>query len=225
MSANALEFSSGGRKFFEFPQFCVNPRTFSTVETPIWFRPERACSMPYTLLGFTLLLVLAVVIMPVPRVRQWLWTTAARMSQAMVLAFLGACGTFFVQPSAAPEWLVKAADPIINSTLGLPLDANSGLPWLVVAVLAVVVTLPVLMLVELGLNLSTQTVQVQSLRKELRQAATWVDSRLGAVGIVGPAYPPLTSEGAAAVAALRSVSQSGKEKSPATAPLVIDLLK
>lgn len=97
---------------------------------------------------------------------------------------------------------------MIEGTLGMPLDAASGLPWLLIAILAVGVSLPVLMLIELGLNLSAQTAQVQALRKELRQAAAWVDSRLAAVGITGPSYPPLPNEAAAAVEALRSAGKS-----------------
>jgi hypothetical protein len=180
--------------------------------------------MFYNLSGFALLLVLAMTVLPVPRARQWLWTALARMTQAAVLAFLGACGTFFVQPSAAPQWLLDAADPMIEGTFGLLLDATSGLPWLVIAVLAVGVSLPMLMLVELGLNLSAQIAQVQALRKELRQAAVWVDNRLAAVGIPGSAYTPLPNEAAAAAEALRSAGTADRQES-SSIPLVIDLIK
>jgi hypothetical protein len=181
--------------------------------------------MLYTIFGFALLFLLAIMVLPVPRVRQWLWTSLARMSQAAILACLGACGTFFVQPNAAPQWLIDAADPMIEGSLGMPLDATSGLPWLVIAVFAVGVSLPVLMLVELGLNLSAQAAQMQALRKEMRQAAAWVDSRLASLGITGPAYPPVPNEAAAAAEALRSANHADKAQSSAPVPLVIDLLK
>jgi hypothetical protein len=181
--------------------------------------------MLYNIFGFGLLSLLAITVLPVPRVRRWLWAALTRMSQAIVLAFLGACGTFFVQPHAAPQWLIDAADPVIEGTLGLPLDAASGVPWLVIAVLAVGVSLPVLMLVEVCLNLSVQAAQVQALRKELRQAAAWVDSRLAAVGITGPVYPRLPNEAAAATEALRSGNHADNPHSSGHVPLVIDLLK
>jgi hypothetical protein len=60
-----------------------------------------------TVLGLTVLVLLAVIVLPVPRVRRRL-TGTARMIQAAVLAFLGACGTFFVQPQTAPDWLTTA---------------------------------------------------------------------------------------------------------------------
>lgn len=179
-----------------------------------------------TVLGFALLVLLAAVVLPVPRVRRWLLTVTARLGQAVILACLGACGTFFVQPQAAPTWLTHAAQPLLEGTLGLPLDTASGLPWLILAVLAVAVSLPVLMAVELGVSLSSQTAQVQALRKDIRRAATWVDSRLALLGVTGPSYPPLPNEAAAATEALRSAGQQGDQQSPSVpAPLVLDLLK
>ena len=136
-----------------------------------------------TVLGIGLLLVLALAVLPLPRTRRWLLTASARLGQTVVLAFLGACGTFFVQPQAAPEWLTRVASPLLEGTLGLPIDFSSGLPWLILAVLAVGICLPVLIVVELAIAFSSQTAQVQSLRKEVRQAAAWVDNRLAILGI------------------------------------------
>jgi hypothetical protein len=178
-----------------------------------------------TVLGIALLGLMAVAVLPVPRVRRWLLTAAARLGQAVVLACLGACGTFFVRPQDAPDWLTAAVRPLVEGTLGLTLDAASGLPWLVLAVLAVGVSLPVLMAVELALNLSTQTAQVQALRQEIRRAAAWVDNRLNALRVGGPPYPALPNEGAAAAEALRSAGQSARQAPSAPAPLVLDLLK
>jgi len=178
-----------------------------------------------TVLGFALLMLLAVVVLPVPRVRRLLLTGTARLGQAVVLAFLGACGTFLVQPQSAPDWLILAAHPLLEGTLGMQPDAASGLPWLVLAVLAVGVSLPVLLVVELALSLSSQTAQVQALRKEIRQAAAWVDSRLALQGVTGPAYPALPNEAAAAAEALRSAGHGDKQIPSAPVPLVLDLLK
>jgi hypothetical protein len=83
----------------------------------------------------------------------------------------------------------------------------------------------VLMAVELGLNLAAQTAQVQSLRKEMRQAAAWVDARLAAIGIVEPPYPPLPSEAAAAVEALRAAGKAEKAEPATGASLVMDYLR
>jgi hypothetical protein len=178
-----------------------------------------------TVLGFAVLMLLVVAVLPVPRVRQWLLSASARLGRGVVLACLGACGTFFADPRAAPEWLTAALAPLVHCTLGLSLDAGSGLPWLLLAVAAVAVALPVLMAVELGLNLAAQTAQVQSLRKEMRQAAAWVDARLAAIGIVEPPYPPLPSEAAAAVEALRAAGKAEKAEPATGASLVMDYLR
>jgi hypothetical protein len=180
--------------------------------------------MIYTLSGFALLTFLATAVLPVPRLRRLLLTALARMGQAALLAVLGACGTFFVDPGATPKWLTLAAAPLVESTLGLSLGTGSGLLWLVVAVLAVVVSLPVLMAIELGLSLSAQTVQVEALRKEIGQAAAWVDDRLTLVGISRPTCRVVPSEAAAATDALRSAGRIDSQDSAAT-PLVLDLLK
>lgn len=92
--------------------------------------------MMSTVSGFALLLVLAVAILPVPRVRRWLLTALARLRSATVLACLGACGTLFAHPQAAPPWVARAVGPLLEGTLGISLDADSGLPWLLLAVAA-----------------------------------------------------------------------------------------
>jgi hypothetical protein len=178
-----------------------------------------------TALGLALIGSLAVAVLPVPRVRRWLLTAAARLGQAVVLAALGACGTFFVQPQAAPAWLADVARPLVEGTLGLTLDTSTSLPWLLLAVLAVGVSLPVLLAVELAVSLADQAALVQSLRREIRQAAAWVDQRLAALGVTGPSYPAVASEGAAAAEAIRSAGPGGKHTPPVPAPLVLDLLK
>lgn len=72
--------------------------------------------MFYTSLGFALLITLAIAMLPVPRVRRMLLIASARFVQASVLAFLGACGTFFVEPQAAPRWVDAALHPLIEGT-------------------------------------------------------------------------------------------------------------
>ena len=178
-----------------------------------------------TVFGLGLLIVLAVLVLPVPRVRRWLLTVAARLGQAVILAGLGACGTFFVQPRAAPQCLTLAARPLFDDLLMLPLDNDSGLPWLVLAVLVVAVSLPVLLAVEWALSLSIQTAQLQALRRELRRLAVWIENRLAAFGMTSAGLPPLANECAAASEALRSAGQSDKQLSPTPVPLVLDLLK
>src|SRR5262249_13282274 len=108
---------------------------------------------------------------------------------------------------------------------GLPLDVASGWPWLALALLAVAVTSPVLMAVELAVNLSSQAAQVQSLRQEIHQAAAWVDSRLAVLGVTGPTYPTLPDEADAAAEALLSAGRADYHSPPSPAPLVLDLLK
>lgn len=178
-----------------------------------------------TVLGLAFLSLMAAAVLPVPRVRQLLLTAGARLGQAMLLAFLGACGTFFVQPQTAPEWLTLAASPLLEESLGLSLDGASGLPWLVLAVVVVGVHLPILIIIELAITLSRQAALVQSLRTEIQQAASWVDSRLERLGFSGPAYPTMPSETAAATEALRSASQSANQAPERPAPLVLDLLQ
>ena len=95
--------------------------------------------MVFTLLGFGLLIMLAIAMLPVPRVRRMLLIGSARLMQAIVLAFLGACGTFFVHPEAAPIWVRNILDPIVEGTQSfLPSAAAAmpGLSWLVLAVLS-----------------------------------------------------------------------------------------
>jgi hypothetical protein len=178
-----------------------------------------------TVLGFALLLLLGVAILPVPRVRRWLLTGMARLGQAVVLGFLGACGTFFVKPQAAPDWLSVDALTLLEGTLGLAPDTASGWPWLVLAVLVVGISLPVLLVVELAVSLSSQTAQVQALRQEVHQAAAWIDGRLAGLGASGPAYSALLNEAAAASEALRSAGHAGNQSPSDPAPLVLDLLK
>jgi hypothetical protein len=181
-------------------------------------------SIVSTSVGFTLLVFLAVAVLPVPRVRRLLLTGTAHLVQAAVLAFLGACGTFFVDPQAAPDWLTAVARPPLEGTLGLPLSSTSGWPWLLLAVLGVALSLPLLMIFELVVNLSSLTTLVQTLRKEVRQAATWVNGRLAALGASGPAYPAWTEEAVAAAEALSGAGQEGKHGPSAPEPLVLDLL-
>jgi hypothetical protein len=175
--------------------------------------------MWYFVLGLGLLALLGIAVLPVPRVRRLLLTGLVRLGQAITLAFLGACGTFFVQPQDAPGW----ASPLIEGTLEyLPTDTAPGVPWLAVAVAAVAVALPMLILVELAANISGQKALVQSLRKEVRGAARWLDARLTAFGINGPRYPLPPNEGTYATEALRS---AGLTNNTAPAPLVLDLVK
>jgi hypothetical protein len=124
-----------------------------------------------------------------------------------------------------PHWLVGVVGPLLEGALGLSPTTGSGLPWLVLAVLAVGVSLPILIVVELAISFSSQTAQLQALRKEIRHAAAWVDNRLALLGVAGPAYSPVPNEGAAASEALRSAGHGGNQTPSAPAPLVLDLLK
>jgi hypothetical protein len=127
-------------------------------------------------LGFGLLAMLAAAVLPVPRVRRLLLTGSARLVQGAALAFLGACAAFFVCPDAAPAWVRDVLAPVLEGTRGLlpaPGGAPSGWPWLAVAALAVGVSLPFLIAVELAAGLSTQSALVLSLRKELTPCWAW----------------------------------------------------
>jgi hypothetical protein len=181
-----------------------------------------------TAAGLGLLVGLATAVLPLRRARRLLLTALARLSQAIMLACLGACGTFFVQPEAAPAWAQSLLAPVLEGTRAYLPSAFADVPgaaWLALAVLGVAVSLPVLMLVELAAGLAKQLAQVQVLRKDVRRAAAWVDRRLTLLGAPGPAFPALPDEAAAATAALRAAGHPDKQGSSARAPLVIDLLK
>ena len=174
-----------------------------------------------TVSGFLVLLVLAVAVLPVPRVRRWLLTSVARLGQTALLAFLGACGTFLVQPDAAPGWLVSTLAPLLEGIRGaLPTSGllPAGLPWLLLAVSAVLIALPILIVLELAVSLSRQDSLVLTLQKDLQQAATWVDDRLFALGV---AYPILSTspEAHATAQVFRSTAP------PTTGGRVLDLMK
>ena len=175
-----------------------------------------------TLLGLSLIGLLSVCVLPVPRVRRLLFLGTTRLGQAILLALLGACGTFFVEPDAAPDWLVAAARPVLDGVFGTLPNLAAHLNWLLLAVLAVAVSLPPLLLLELASSLSSATVLVHGLRKEIRQAAAWVDNRLAALGASGLPYTGLPSEISAASEALRTSSSRDNHK---PVPLVLDLLK
>jgi hypothetical protein len=64
---------------------------------------------------------------------------------------------------------------------------------------------------------------VQTLRKEVRQAAAWVNGRLAALGASVAGYPTWPDEATAATEALRSVGQNGKPGPSTPEPLVLDL--
>ncbi len=176
-------------------------------------------------LGLGLVALLMVAVVPAPRVHRMLLTGLNRLVQAASLAFLGACGTFFIKPEAAPDWLRHTAQPLLEHTVGTWPDPGSGWPWLVVAALVVGVALPMMLLVELAINLSRMTSLVEGLRKEIRHAATWLDCRLAAFGASGLSYQSMPSETAAASAALRGAGQSTTPKPVDPTPLVLDLIK
>ena len=147
--------------------------------------------------GVGLLLTLALLVLPLSRVRQVVLTAFARFARAALLAVFGACGTFLVAPDSAPEWTAPLLEPVVRLTHSLAgPDAPAGLPWLVFAALAALAALPLLVAVELALGLTRQTRLVQQLRTEVRTAAAWVDARMAALGIAPP--PPLTERSAAA---------------------------
>ncbi len=137
-----------------------------------------------------------------------------------MLAFLGACGTFFVQPEVAPNWLVSAVNPILEGIRSL-VPMSPGLPWLLLAVSAVLVALPILIALELAVNLSRQTSLVHALRKELRLVAAWVDSRLFALGL-SHSPPPLDQEALASAEVFRTTGQPNTQPNDAH---VLDLMK
>ena len=176
-----------------------------------------------TVSGFLVLLVAGVAVLPVPRVRRLLLTAATRLGQAVLLAFLGACGTFFVQPDIAPAWLASTLAPLLEGIRGAVPDlgpASRGLPWLLLAVSAVLIALPVLIALELAVGLSRQTSLVHALHKELRLAAAWIDGRLFALGLGDP--PPISREANAAAEVFRTASRSTPA---ADGSHVLDLMK
>lgn len=106
-----------------------------------------------TAAGLCVLLLFAIVVLPVPRVRRLLLLGLVRLVQAVILAFLGACGTFFVQPDAAPAWVQPMLLTVLEGTsafLPASVEAMPGSPWLVLAVVAVGISLPPLIIVELA---------------------------------------------------------------------------
>ena len=84
---------------------------------------------------------------------------------------LAICGVFFVQPEVAPARVTIVVQLFLEGTLGLALDATSGWPWLILAMLTFGISFPVLTAVELGATLANQAAQMKALPKELRQAA------------------------------------------------------
>jgi len=172
------------------------------------------------ILGLALVSMLALVVLPVPRVRQFLLTAATRFGQTGLLALLAACGTFLVTPDAAPAWTKPLLAPVVQMTesaFGAP--APAGLPWLTLAVFVVAAVLPVLIALELAIGVTRQTRVVNELRADLRTATEWVDTRLFALGLSRTPMPQAT-ESAAAAEAFRD---KGK-KSGDNGPLVIDLM-
>lgn len=182
--------------------------------------------MLLTAVGLGLFALLAVAALPLPRVRQATLTFAARAGQSAVLAVVAACGTLFVLPDSTPTPLAPYADRVVSDVRQfLPglVDALPGAAWLIVAAAVVVVSLPVLSLVEFAARVMGQTAVVQALRKELRLAADALDRRLA--GITPPPPPDLISELVNAADAMRAVSGEPRQGRPATEQkLVRDLL-
>jgi hypothetical protein len=175
-------------------------------------------------LGIGLLLVLTIAVLPVPRVRRLLLTASARLGQATLLAFLGACGTFFIHPEAAPSWLQITFSPVLegmNRLTPASLNTLPGLPWLVLAILAVGVGLPLLIVIELAASLAKQSALVGTLGRDLCAAAGWFDRRLSALGFTGPVCP--SSRNTAARTAL-PIGPAVKTTNT-SARRVLDLLK
>ena len=176
----------------------------------------------FTFFGLLAIAVFAVAVLPVPRVRRLMLTGVSRLSQGALLALLGTCGTFLVRPDAAPDWANSAIAPLVEGMQNLlpasdPLPA--GVPWFAVALVASVSVLPILIVLELAVKLSQQTALVQTLQKELRQVAAWVDSRLFALGS-SRNEPPLAQEAFAAAEALRGTAQPHTPR-----PCVLDLMQ
>ncbi|MBA4063626.1 MAG: hypothetical protein C0501_07920 [Isosphaera sp.] len=179
-----------------------------------------------TALGLGLLVLLAVVALPHPRVRQAVLGFAARAGQAAVLAAVAACGTLFVRPDAAPPAVAPYADRLaaeVRRLLPDPAADWPGVPWLVVAAAVVALALPVISVLEFAARVMGQTAVIQSLRKELRRAADALDRRLAGLS---DAPPPadVTSEVAAAADAMRAVAGGPRKDRPAAPRLVRDLL-
>jgi len=179
-----------------------------------------------TIVGVVLLSLLALLVLPVPRVRRLLLTAASRFSQAALLGGLGACGAFLVQPNAAPDWTRVLLDPATAMAGSVWPDPTvpPGLPWLVLAVVVVVVSLPLLIALDLALSLTQQADLVHSFRKELRFAASWLDTRLVDLGLARDRLP-LYPEAAAVAEAFRMAGQSSSSSTALGGPIVLDLLK
>ena len=173
-----------------------------------------------TSVGLVVLGLVSLAVLPVPRVRRWLLSAFARLVQGMTLAAVGACGTFFVAPDAAPDWVAAALVGPVDDALGLTLSASSGLPWLALGVLAVGLAVPVLVLVELAVGVADQAALARSVRADVRSAAAWFDRRLAALGY--PAEPfPFATEADHGREAFRTAGRTPDEP----APLVLDLVR
>ncbi len=178
-----------------------------------------------TALGLLVFALFALAVLPVPRARRLVLTGAARFAQAALLALLGLCGTFFVRPELAPPALVTALEPVRACAIRLvPADVQlpDGAVWLAVALAAVLVAVPVLIVLELAVSLSRQWALVQTLRAELRTAAAWVDSRLSALGFA-TGQPPTAQEARAAAEIFRAVPPTGPAATEPTGH-VLDLM-
>ena len=127
--------------------------------------------MFYYLFASLLYASLAAPIFPWPRTRSVMLGIMHRLMHLTALTALVACVTFFVMPEWAPAWLLSLLSPLIRAFECLGPAGRPGFVWLPIGALVMVISVPILTIVDFAQSLSSLTAMVRRMLGDIRHAA------------------------------------------------------
>lgn len=118
-----------------------------------------------TLFALTLT-ALGVLILPLPRIRQWMLNIVDGIAHVAVLAVIMFMGVLVFYPESAPETLTTAFAPYFRMIQELLPQSPAGLAWLLLVIVLVAVCLPLLALVDAARSQARYTNIVRGLLED-----------------------------------------------------------
>lgn len=167
-------------------------------------------------------LALAVVTLPILRIRRAVLTASHRVGHLLVVGGVAVSGALYFQPQLAPasaESLRRGVAAAYGDVL--PAD-QPELAWLAVAATLVLTVWPLLVLLEVARRLTRQSFLLDNLRRELVGSARKLEHGLTRTSM--PPTPKATAEIETAIHAMRQIAGDPNAR-PAQPTLVIDHLQ